>query len=333
MLKKGLWLCTKVFVSAGLIAYVLHRVGVARALSQIRSAQPEFLGLGVLLFLASNLLGAYQWGLLLRVQQIRLPYKTVLSLYLVGVFFNNFMISSVGGDVIRVYDVRKIAKDGSTAFAATFLDRFIGLFSLICFSVVAYVAAGTLSRSSWVGVVIALLALILLATGAAMLSNRVGSLVEGVVLRLVPSSVGVRVSKVRRSFYMYRSHLGALGMAWVVSIGVQLLRVGLHYAAGLSLGVGAGFRYFLVFVPLIAMAASIPISFGGIGVRENFGVLLFQRIGVSSTTAFSMELLAYLLGLIGSVAGGLIFVFRPALRPGTPEVGVPAVRRQREQAV
>ena len=303
----------------GLVAFVLRRVGLHKVISELLSARPGFLVLAVVIFLLSNVLGAFQWGLLLRVQNIYIPFRKVLSLYLVGVFFNNFLISNIGGDVIRVYDVRKIAKDGSSAFAATFLDRFIGLFSLICFSIVAYVLASDFAASTSIGGLIALLALLLVGIAVLMLSNRLGGTIEGLLLKLVPHKMGVRISKIRQSFYLYRSHQSALLLAWLVSFGVQFLRVALHYAAGLSLGVSIGFEYFLLFIPLIAIVASIPISFGGIGVRENFGVFLFQRVGVDATTAFSMEFLAYLMGLVGSVAGGLIFIFRAGVRSGVTQ--------------
>jgi hypothetical protein len=313
-LRKGLLLCAKIVVSAGLVAFVLQRAGLGKVLSELSSARPGFLVLAVVVFLLSNLLGAFQWGLLLRVQGIRIPFGKVFSLYQVGVFFNNFLISNIGGDVIRVYDVRKIAGDGSSAFAATFLDRFIGLFSLICVSIATYIVAPGFAASRSIGGLIVLLGMLLVGAGVLMLSNRLGGAFEAFLLKLFPRSVGARISRTRRSFYLYRSHHGTLVLACLVSVVVQLLRVALHYAAGLSLGVSVGFEYFLIFIPLIAIVASIPISFGGIGVRENFGVFLFQRVGLAPTTAFSMEFLAYLMGLVGSVAGGVIFVLRGTAR-------------------
>ena len=59
----------------------------------------------------------------------------------------------------------------------------------------------------------------------------------------------------------------------------------------------------------------MPISLGGIGIRENAGVLLFSRVGMPSATAFSMELLAYLVGLAASLPGGLLFLFRGMRKP------------------
>ena len=88
------------------------------------------------------------------------------------------------------------------------------------------------------------------------------------------------------------------------------LSVVIPHVVGRSLGLEVPFGYFLVFIPLIAMAASVPVSFGGIGVRENAGVFLFGRLGVEDTVAFSMEFIVYLVSLAASLVGGVMFVCR-----------------------
>jgi len=130
------------------------------------------------------------------------------------------------------------------------------------------------------------------------------------VLKVVPVRIGERVVKIRKGMLRCRAHLKVLAVAALVSVGVQLMRVGVHYVVGRSLGLEVSFGYFLVFIPLIAIAASVPVSFGGIGVRENAGVLLFGLVGVEAIVAFSMEFIAYLVGLAASLVGGIVFVGR-----------------------
>jgi uncharacterized membrane protein YbhN (UPF0104 family) len=127
---------------------------------------------------------------------------------------------------------------------------------------------------------------------------------------MVPGRAGERVVKIRRGILRCRAHLKIVALAALVSVGVQLMRVGVHYVVGHALGLEVPFGYFLVFIPLIAIVASVPVSFGGIGVRENSGVLLFGRLGVEGTVAFSMEFIAYLVGLAASLVGGVVFVCR-----------------------
>jgi len=311
-LKRILFFMLKLIVSVGLVAWAFsgEHFQLDRLTLHFREADFGLLAGAVALFAVSNLLGAVQWNLLLRVQEIELSWREVVSFYFVGVFFNNFLVGNIGGDAIRVYDVRRLTKDGSPAFAATFLDRFIGLFTLTWFSLAAYFLAPTFPGGRSV------LALILCVTGALSItiastfSHRLSRLGERIVLKLVPVSVGKRITKIRLGILRCRAHLKVLALAALVSVGVQLMRVGVHYMVGRSLGLEVSFGYFLVFIPLIAIVASVPVSFGGIGVRENSGVLLFGRLGVEGTVAFSMEFIAYLVGLAASLVGGVVFVCR-----------------------
>lgn len=302
----------KLVVSAGLVAWAFsgEHFQLDRLSLHCREADLGLLAGAVALFALSNLLGAVQWNLLLRVQEIQLSWRKVVSFYFVGVFFNNFLVGNIGGDAIRVYDVRRLTRDGSLAFAATFLDRFIGLFTLTWFSLAAYFLAPAFPGGQSVLALILCVTAVLSITIASAFSRRLSGLGERIVLKLVPDRVGERVTKIRLGILRCRAHLKILALATVVSVGVQLMRVGVHYVVGRALGLDVSFGYFLIFIPLIAIIASVPVSFGGIGVRENSGVLLFGRLGVEGTVAFSMEFIAYLVGLAASLVGGVVFVSR-----------------------
>ena len=311
-MKRVLFFALKLVVSVGLVVWAFsgEHFRLDRLALHFKEADIRLLIGAVVLFALSNLLGAVQWNLLLRVQEIELSWRKVVSFYFVGVFFNNFLVGNIGGDAIRVYDVRRLTKDGSPAFAATFSDRFIGLFTLTGFSLAAYLLAPTFAGGRSVLVLILCVAGVLSITIASAFSRRLSGLGERIVLKVVPVHIGERITKIRLGMLRCRAHLKVLAVAASVSVGVQLMRVGVHYVVGRSLGLELSFGYFLVFIPLIAIVASVPVSFGGIGVRENAGVLLFGRLGVEGTVAFSMEFIAYLVGLAASLVGGIVFVCR-----------------------
>ena len=76
------------------------------------------------------------------------------------------------------------------------------------------------------------------------------------------------------------------------------------YVVRVSAGV-----YFL-FVPVLAALVSLPISLNGLGVREGAGVVLFQSAGMTREQAFTVPFLTYLISVMISLLGGLIFVSR-----------------------
>ena len=107
----------KIAVSAGLLALLFTRVDVARLWSVARQASAAWLGAALLLYFAMILASAARWGVLLRAQHVRLSFSFLTQSFLVATFFNNFLPSNIGGDVVRISDTAKAA--GSKTLATT----------------------------------------------------------------------------------------------------------------------------------------------------------------------------------------------------------------------
>jgi hypothetical protein len=96
-------------VSAGLLWLLFSRVDVGRLWSVARQASPVWLTGALLLYLTVVLASAVRWDVLLRAQHVRLPFSFLTQSFLVATFFNNFLPSNIGGDVIRISDTAKPA--------------------------------------------------------------------------------------------------------------------------------------------------------------------------------------------------------------------------------
>ncbi len=223
-LKRILIFLVKLGVSVGLIALFFFKIDWPDVIAAVSGADVRLIGVAVALFFASNVLGALQWDLLLRAQGIALPHLRVQTLYMVGVFFNNFLVSNIGGDAVRVYDLRRETGEEPPAFAATFVDRFMGLFTMIMFSLGAYVVSPAVWGPGILAPILGLCAVLggILAVG---FSRRLSGVIEHLGRRLLPLPLADRISKVRGSFILYRSRLKTLGGVLVISALVQLLRV------------------------------------------------------------------------------------------------------------
>jgi len=95
---------------------------------------------------------------------------------------------------------------------------------------------------------------------------------------------------------------------------VQMSRIGVHALVARALGLSIPLSYFLLFVPLLAVIVSLPISLNGIGVREGAGIVLFGLVGVDRTAAFSLQFTTYLVAVAVSLLGGLVFLARIPIR-------------------
>ncbi|HLQ66762.1 MAG TPA: lysylphosphatidylglycerol synthase domain-containing protein, partial [Candidatus Limnocylindrales bacterium] len=112
----------------------------------------------------------------------------------------------------------------------------------------------------------------------------------------------------------FKDQGGALLAAFLASTVVQISRIYVHYLVGLSLGVRIAAGYYFLFVPILAALVSLPISMNGLGVREGASVVLFGLAGLTREQAFAVPFVTYLVSVVISLLGGLIFLSRPPRR-------------------
>src|SRR5829696_55719 len=135
----------KAVVSLGLLALLFSRVDISRLWSVARQASVPWLGVALLLYLAMVLSSAVRWGVLLRALHVRLPFSFLTQSFLVATFFNNFLPSNIGGDVIRITDTAKAAGSKTLATTVVLIDRGLGLLGL---ALMAATGASLMQRMS-----------------------------------------------------------------------------------------------------------------------------------------------------------------------------------------
>ncbi len=298
----------KLMVSGGLLYWLLSQSDLQAFARVLGRTDAALFAAAACFFVLSNALGAGQWYLLLRGQSLAVSPGQTAVVYWVGVFFNNLLPGNIGGDAVRIYDVRRLTGATGRAAAATFMDRFIGLFSTCCLALGACALVAEVRRPGLV-TLLGTVWLTLAAMLAMGLSRRLGR-VRGFLGLLLPRRLAAGVERLRSSIAVYREQTGLLAAAWAVSLGVQFSRILVYWAAGLAVGLDVGLRYFMGFQPAAAIVAALPISVGGLGVREGVLVELFGGVGVEESLAFAASLLGYAAGISASALGGIAFVLR-----------------------
>jgi len=316
LVKKYLTVLIKLVVSVGLIFWLFQKneMNFSDIFFQISHASLKWLVIGISVFTLSTILGALQWRRILATVGIRLSCRRAISFYYVGLFFNNFLPGYVAGDGFRIYDVAKTSGDTSNSVAAVMLDRIIGFMMLSLLAVLsAVVWAGTIGAHTnvivWVGLVFLgwLLALFI------MFNVRLAGYVFRLVRKIFPEKITAKLRDVYLSFHGFRRERKMLLEVMGISLVIQTLRIMTHYAAARAVGIDTiSIMYFFLFIPLVALAVTLPISIGGFGIREQAAVHLFGLPGIGGlpSAVTSMEFMAYLIGIASSLPGGLIFIFR-----------------------
>lgn len=289
---------------AALLAFVLLRADLgASTLQWDARAAAGVAGAFALVALAQGL-SAVRWRLVLGADDAP-PLRRLLRLYLVGQFFSLFLPTSVGGDAVRAVAVSRGALRPAWAVSSVVFERFLGLVALVGMLVLGAWAAPEVFRAS---------------AGRATLGVRPGGgmMVIAILLLAAVAFAGWRAARrserVRRiageAAALWTGHAArplAFGGALAASLGVQAAYVGawLVLAAGLRLPVGWG--EMLVFVPFVSLAAMVPVTVAGIGVREGAWALLLAPYGVAAADAVGFSLLYFLAFCLIGAAGGLVF--------------------------
>jgi uncharacterized protein (TIRG00374 family) len=316
----------KILLSFALFAYVVAKVSPRDIWDTIRPADERYLLGAAALFLLSNLVGSWIWARLLRAQGVPIPYRKAASYYFVGLFFNNFLPSNIGGDITRISDASKHANHVSPVFSATVMDRLIGVLAMALVAVLASFAAIDRIHLYAIYTAIVITFVITLGLFLSIFNRSVLKAFEWPFRVIGARTIERGIKRLMDDLHGYRHQGKVLVTVFVASLFVQVSRILVHYVVGLALGVRAAVGYYFLFVPTLAALVSLPISLNGLGIREGAGVVLFQMAGMTKEQAFTVPFLTYLTSVTISLLGGLIFVSR------TPRRALKSVLERRRTA-
>lgn len=310
----------KLAVSLGLLALLLARVGLRQAAATLVSADWPLLGLALALYIAGIALRALRWRALLQAKGIEVPLSRLVVLYYVGSFFNLMLPTGVGGDAVRVYELSRHTRTPELAAGTVLADRAVGLLVLFLLAVLVLPFSIGLLQP-WVPWLVVALTVGSLAAVVTVLWERPLAWVYHRLpprLRSFVDRPPLRRLQGALTGYSRRS----LAVVAGVSLAFDLLLIAVNVLIGLGLGVHLPARYYIVFISLISFASALPISLGGLGVREGGYVALFGQVGVPRAVAVSMSLSFYLITILSGLIGGALYAWegaRGAWRPAGEE--------------
>lgn len=312
MNKKTLLTLLQVMVTIGLLWWVFHdperRTEMWKAL---RLADWGWLWLGVGVFFLCTILATARWKILLAVQDIEMTWLRTWQLFMIGMFFNLFMLGSTGGDVVKMFlTMREARKNKTAALLSVFMDRVIGMLALIFLSVVfLYFRYDMLSHTP--GSAALLNVLLWLLAGA--LLTIVGMFVFSALgwVHYLPQWTPLRGRFVEMSAacHMYAKSWRKTIWAFLISFPLFAMFFITFYCAARAFTDLLGVLDIFSVMPIVAVITAIPISVSGIGVRESLFVSLLAPFGVSAAVATLISVTGFLINTLGSLAGGLIFLF------------------------
>jgi glycosyltransferase 2 family protein len=300
----------KVIISLGLVLWVFSRVDLALVGAQLASANLWFFLGALALYLAAIAVNACKWQILLRAQNVDVPFGAALEFQFIGFFFNNFL-PMLGGDVMRGYGLGRFTDQTARVAVSVLADRIVGLMAYMSTAVLAAVLTVTITGRSdleqfeWVAIV----ALLMLGIGfAVLLSRRLRGLMSRLFAWHWLAPLSPLWERISQAFNAYRFCYGALVLAFAVGLLGILATTLVNWSLSQSMGGLMPLSAIFLFNPLIALVGMIPIFIAGLGLNQTAYPFFFGLLGVPPGHALAVSLLMQVVIILGSLPGGYFWL-------------------------
>src|SRR5919204_1428310 len=306
-------LALKITVSIVLLGVLFSRIDAGRLWASARKASLLWLAAALALYVVNVFASIWRWHLLLRAQHVPIRRRSLVESFLVAAFFNNFLPSNIGGDVIRIRDTARPANSKTLAATIVLADRLLGLMALVFVAAVGATAVGIVHPAEapiwpvwlWVGFLLGAAA----SAPAVLVPDGFGRLLRPLTV-FHPEWVGNRIEKLTGALGRFRNRPSALAGCFAGALFVQATMVVFYFAVADALHLNVALSDLSVIVPISFVVQMLPVSVSGFGVREATFSFYFTRIGQPIEAALVMSLVAQALIILFSLSGAALYVSR-----------------------
>lgn len=301
-LKGHIILIVKLAVSAALMAFLLSQLDVGAVLRHVAALPLAIAVWVILVLLVQALIQSLRWRLILRAVGLDLPFMSAFYIFLVGMFFNQTLPSSIGGDAVKILLAAQRGIPLGRVGSSVLLDRVCGLLTLVTMAALGHMVlppAQTI-RTLELGAY-GIFAVTMTGMAVMLVSDQmVKRLVHWKIFRLV-----TQIARDGRRIFLVP---GTLLQIAVLSAASQLCIVFAVYLMAVGLDIRLGMSAALAAVPIVLLSMMLPISIAGWGVREGAMVLVLGLMGVPAEGALALGFLLGLALLAEGVPGGVLWV-------------------------
>lgn len=298
----------RVLISGGLLIYLIILADVNKIYNILKVVDLKFFGIAILFFLVCLTFLTKRWQILLNQLKINQKFKLLANFYFIGYFFNNFLPTSIGGDISRAYNVAKVSGQKANSIGSILLERMMGLLatltlaSISLFWVIKYFHT---SRIIYLTLALFILIIFLLAN---LLIPATFKFTSAILEKIKIFAIGERINRVLRSIHSYRENKKIILFAFLISLVSQFSLIMMNYTLARALHleeITLGFLF--IVIPITFILGLFP-SINGLGVRDSGYVFFLTRVGLTPAGALSLSVLNTLVPLLVSLYGGLLLL-------------------------
>jgi len=303
----------KAVLSIGLLGYLIYIADPIKILEVLDHVWYEngiiYILIAAGLYLLSLLVLSFRWQILVSGYGLKIPTRTLFKYYLIGLFFNNFLPTGIGGDVFRIYNLIQTSGDRTISFASVMTERLLGISSTLILALISFILLRDEFRTNMVlYIIIGLIALVILFF-AIVFIKKLAAPIEKLTAKLTLFRLGERIQKFLDAIRFYSNSKVVYLKILVVSVLGQVLIIVKAYVLALALGIEVSLVYMFLVVPIAIILSMLP-SINGIGFRDGAYVILLAKVGVSKAAALSLSFLTLFIPILISIAGGILFMLQ-----------------------
>ncbi|MBN1122065.1 MAG: flippase-like domain-containing protein [Anaerolineae bacterium] len=300
-LRKRLIGIAQIVLSIGLLTWLFSTVDMKEIGRQFAGMNLWLYGAAILMYLVSVFIRSIRWQIMLKPLGVDVSLFELFRLYLLGFFWNSFLPTGFGGDVVKIIALREMSKKGAESAMSVLAERAVGLLGT---SLIALVVLAIWPR-------LVSIEIMLIVGGIAVGVLAVGWLARLDILRwleeklpfLKPVVTNKSLVNFHQAVRTYDTRTFMLGILSSLPFTISLIVI--NYLIGIALNVDVQPYYYAIFTPVVSVVNMLPLSFNGLGVREYMYTLLFVPLGVSEEAAITMALAFNFLRLGTGALGGL----------------------------
>jgi len=298
-------------VSAALLYFVLRSIDLPAFWLRVKGMNPAWILLALAAYAVTQSIGVWRWNRLLRAQHIEVEPRRLTESIWVSMFFNNFLPSNIGGDVVRIADTAPAAGSKTLAMTVILVDRALGLSALVVIASSGALAASLLGvhipGARWLWIASALGAAAAISVIA--MPQLVGYLLHP-MRALNKPWLTERTQRLEDAVIKFRNAPTALAGAFAGALVVQLTIVAFYLLTAEGLSVPLPIFLGAVLIPVSLVVQMAPVSINGFGVREAVFAFFFRRFGLPTDAAVALSLVSTGMVMGLSLVGGFFFLRR-----------------------
>jgi glycosyltransferase 2 family protein len=298
----------RVGVSLVLLAFLFSKIDARHVLQAAGRANKPLLFLSFCLLAFVNVICYYRWKMLLSGVGVHPPAKRLLSSFSGGIFFNTFLPSTIGGDFVRSLDLAKGTQKGHEVVATVIMDRLSGYAGMMIVSLLGVIFGIRIIGDNRLMIGIGGLTLALGVILTLLFNDAVYTRVNAMLGSSGAGRIRRTLQRIHEQVYFFRGAKKLLLKNLFLSVCIQLIAPVSAYVIIIAMGLKVDLTYLLCILPVVSTITLLPITTGGLGLRDALNVFFLAKVGIAQNAAFAMSLIGFSFQCIIAVVCGIIYV-------------------------